>query len=101
MRLAILVIMLPFLIPIVLVILFIIKLVLKGKNEGWRGTVIDKIYKERRDDDNRMEHFYTLKIKTDDAKERNIAVSPIFYEECKIGDTIEKPKGKLYPVKVG
>jgi hypothetical protein len=102
MKLILVLLMLPFLIPIVLAILFIVKIVLKGKNEAWSGTVIDKNHKTQRDDEfkNKINHFYSLKMKMKDGRERNIAVSGEFWDSCKIGDTIEKPKGALYPKRV-
>jgi hypothetical protein len=102
MNILVLVLMLPFLIPIVLAILFIIKIIMKGKNEGWIGTVIDKNHHTKRDDEykNKVDHFYSLKMKMKDGRERNIAVSGEFWNACVIGDTVEKPKGALYPKKV-
>lgn len=102
MRLVVLLVMLPFLIPIILAVLFIIKLILKGKAEGWKGTVLDKNHNSKRDfdDHNKIEHFYSLKVKMTDGKIRNIAVNSQFYEECTAGDVIEKPKGALFPKKV-
>lgn len=90
-----------FLLPFVAFIVFVIKLIVKGKNEGWKGTVIDKNHNTRRDSDhhNKVDHFFSLKIKMTDGKERNIAVSSQFWNDCKVGDTIEKPKGDLYPKK--
>ena len=90
-----------FLLPFVAFIVFIIKLIVKGKNEAWKGTVIDKNHNTKRDSDehNRIEHLYSLKIKMTDGKERNIAVSGQFWNSCKVGDTIEKPKGAIYPTK--
>jgi hypothetical protein len=96
-------IMLPFLIPIVLAAVFIFKIFMKGKAEGWKGTVIDKSHNSKRgsfEDSKKIEHFYSLKVKMEDGKERNIAVASQFYSECNIGDVIEKPKGAVFPKKV-
>jgi hypothetical protein len=102
MKLVIFIIMLPFLIPIVLVALFILKIFLKGKAEEWKGEIIDKNYNSKRDFDNpkKIEQFYSFKVKMSDGKIRNIAVSNQFYNECVIGDVIEKPKGAIYPKKI-
>lgn len=91
-----------FLLPFIAFIYLIVKLIVKGKNEAWKGTVIDKNHNTKRDSDrhNRIEHFYSLKIKMTDGKERNIAVSGEFWNSCKVGDVIEKPKGALYPTKL-
>jgi hypothetical protein len=94
-------IMLPFIIPIVIAAIFILRIFLKGKAEGWKGTVLDKAHNTKRDDDDkRDEHFYSLKVKMTDGKERNIAVSSEFWASCKNGDVIEKPKGAIFPKKV-
>jgi len=95
-------IMLPFIIPIVLAAVFILRIFLKGKAEGWKGTVIDKSHKTKDDDDHphKVEHFYSLKCKMTDGKERNIAVSSEFWASCNVGDIIEKPKGAIFPKKV-
>jgi hypothetical protein len=81
MKIVILVLMLPFLIPIVLAIIFIIKIIVKGKNEAWTGTVIDKNHTTKQDDEfkNKINHFYSLKIKMKEGRERNIAVSSEFW----------------------
>lgn len=96
-------IMLPFIIPIVIAAVFIFKIFMKGKAEGWKGTIIDKSHNSKRgsfEDSHKTEHFYSIKVKMSDGKERNIAVSSEFWKSCEIGDKIEKPKGALFPKKV-
>ena len=102
MRLVIFLIMLPFLLPIVAVAFFILRLFLKGKAEGWKGEVIDKAHNTKRDDEykNKVDHFYSLRVRMTDGKERNIAVASEFYRTCNVGDMVEKPKGAMYPKKV-
>lgn len=95
--------MLPFVIPIALVFIFIVKLILKGKAEGWKGKIVDKTHTSKRgsfEDSEKVEHYYALKVLMSDGKERNIAVSGQFYSECEVGDEVEKSKGSLYPRKV-
>ena len=95
--------MLPFIVPIILAAAFIMKIFLKGKAEGWRGTIIDKSHNTKRgsfEDDKKIEHFYSVKIKTPEGKERNIAVSSQLWSDLSIGDEIEKPKGAIFPKKV-
>ncbi|OGG34915.1 hypothetical protein A2363_01695 [Candidatus Gottesmanbacteria bacterium RIFOXYB1_FULL_47_11] len=97
-------IMLIFLVPIILAAVFIAKIFMKGKAEGWKGKVIDKSHNSKRgsfEDSKKIEHFYSLKVKMEDGKERNIAVSSQFYGECSVGDIIEKPKGAIFPKKAG
>jgi hypothetical protein len=81
-------------------IFLIVKIIVKTKNSSWKGQVIDKLYKEGEDDDDRKTSFFTLVVKTDEGQTRKIAVSKEMYDSCKVGDTLEKPKGKLNPVKV-
>lgn len=83
--------------------MFIFKIFMKGKNEGWKGTILDKSHNSKRgsfEDSKKIEHFYSFKVKMIDGKERNIAVSSQFWSECKVGDAIEKPKGAIFPKKV-
>lgn len=91
-----------FLLPFVAVIYLIIKLVVKAKNQGWKGTVINKLHKTKDDPDrpHHEEHFYTLTVSMDNGEEHHIAVSYDFWNSIKIGDKIEKPKGELQPKKV-
>ena len=99
----VLLIMLPFLIPIVITLVFILKIFFKGKAEGWKGEIIDKSHNSKRgsfEDSHKVEHFYSLKVKMTNGRIRNIAVSSPFYGECEIGDIIEKSKGALFPRKV-
>jgi len=94
--------MLPFLLPIVIAAIFILKIFLKGKAEGWKGEIIDKAHNSKPDDEhkNRREHFYSFRVRMENGQERNIAVTGDFYSTCQIGDTIEKPKGAIFPKKV-
>ena len=80
----------------------VFKIINKTKNSYWKGKVTDKLYNTRREDfdDNRETSFYTLVIKTEDGLERKIAVRKDMYDSTKVGDTLEKPKGKLNPVKI-
>jgi hypothetical protein len=93
--------MLPFLLPIIGAIVLIVWLINKSKNEGWSGTVIDKSHNTKRDDDSphKTEHFYVLVVKTKE-RDRKVAVSAENYALFQIGDKIEKPKGSLFPKKV-
>jgi len=82
-------------------IALVIYLVNKGKQDAWTGEVIDKIYKERRDmDSNRMEHFFTLVIKTTDGRTKKVGVAQNIYNQYKIGDKAKKEKGKLFIEKI-
>jgi hypothetical protein len=102
MKLVIFLIMLPFLLPIIVAAFFILRIFLKGKAEGWKGEILDKSHNTKRDDENihKINHFYSLRVRMENGSERNIAVSGEFYQTCNIGDTIEKPKGAIFPKKI-
>lgn len=94
-------IMLPFILPIVIVAIFLLRIFLKGKAEEWKGTVVDKKHTTQYDNEKRRdEHFYSLRVKMTDGKERDVAVMSDFWASCKNGDVIEKPKGAIFPKKV-
>jgi hypothetical protein len=74
---------------------------LKGKAQGWKGTVVDKKHTTQHDSEkDRDEQFYSLKVKMEDGKVHNVAVTSDFWASCKNGDVIEKPKGAIFPRKV-
>ena len=84
--------------------LFIVgKMIGKTKASSWKGVIVDKLYNERRgsfEDSDKIEHFYTLVVKTDEGVTRKIAVAKSMYDSCKVGDKLAKPKGALNPTKV-
>ena len=93
--------MVVFLILIAGFIFLVLKIVLKTRNSSWKGEVIDKSFNTKRDmDSNRKSSFYTLVVKTDEGLTRKIAVNQAMYNSCEVGDKLEKPLGKLNPVKV-
>ena len=90
-----------FLLPFILFILFILKLLKKSKDSAWGGKVIEKkinVIEDR--DSHRKQNNYVLVIETDEGAKRNIAVAKKLYDDCQIGDRLEKPKGSLIPKKV-
>jgi hypothetical protein len=81
----------------------ILKIVNKTKNSYWKGKITDKLYNTQRgsfEDSDKVSSFYTLVVKTDEGLTRKIAVAKTMYDACKVGDTLEKPLGKLNPVKI-
>lgn len=82
--------------------LLILKIVNKTKNSYWKGKVTDKLLKNVREDmdDNNTTPYYTLVVTTEDGLTRKIAVRKEMYDSTNVGDTLEKPKGKLNPVKI-
>ena len=82
-------------------IVLVVYLINKGKNMAWKGTLINKLFNEKRDSEsNRMEYFYTLVFKTEEGKELKVGVSREVYDDYKIGDKAKKDKGKLQPEKI-
>jgi hypothetical protein len=80
-------------------IFLIVKIAVKTKNSYWKGEVVDKLANNVEDDD-RNSTYYTLVVKTDSGVTRKIAVTSDMYRLCKVGDTLEKPKGALNPVRL-
>jgi hypothetical protein len=80
----------------------VIKLVAKGRASAWRGELVDKIYKSRRnfDDANRVDEFYTLVFKTEDGKTLKVGTSRQVYDSYTIGDKAEKKAGEFWPKKL-
>jgi hypothetical protein len=82
-------------------IAFVLKIMKKTAESSWKGEVIDKSSHVKRGmGDERDETFLTLVVTTDEGLTRNIAVSRQMYDSCNVGDKLEKPKGKLNPIKV-
>jgi hypothetical protein len=76
------------------------KLLLNAKKDEWIGTVVDKLHKTNRNENNREEHYYTLVINTDAGRKRNIAVTLDQYNSAKPGDRYQKIPGNLLPKKI-
>ena len=83
-------------------ILLVLKIVKGTAQSSWKGEVIDKSHNTKRDSDyhNRVSNYYTLVVSTEEGVTRNIAVSREMYDSCNVGDKLEKPKGKLNPIKI-
>jgi ABC-type Na+ efflux pump permease subunit len=79
---------------------FIIKLIAKTKNTYWKGKVIDKKYRVSEDMDDRTTEHYVLVVDVEGQRVRNIEVNRGLYDSCQAGDLLEKPLGKLNPVKI-
>lgn len=85
-------------------LLLILKIIRKTKADYWIGVVQDKKYFEKHKHEigenvGRTENFYSLIVKTDSGQIRKVAVSKDMYDQCQPGDRLEKPKGKLNPIK--
>lgn len=81
-------------------IYLIVRMAVKTKNSYWKGKVIEKFHNVAEDVDDNERTFYTLVVKTDENLTRKVAVAKELFDACKVGDTLEKPKGKLNPVRV-
>lgn len=86
-----------FLILVLGFFVLIFKLIKKGRDSAWKGTLIDKKYFEKdREDSQLKDHFYTLVFETDEKKSVKVGVSKEIYATYKTGDRAEKVKGELY-----
>ena len=79
--------------------ILVIVLVVKGKNQSWRGRIVDKNENEV-EDEGRVSTYYSVTVELEDGKERKIAVDSKKYNEWKVGDQLEKKKGETWPQKV-
>jgi hypothetical protein len=74
------------------------KLILKGKNQAWVGEVIEKVAFEKEDDDTkRKTRLLSLKVKLKNGEIHSIPAHVDFFNTVKVGDTLEKEKGALWP----
>ncbi len=90
-----------FLIPFILVILLILKLLKKAKDSSWEGKIVDKDVTVIEDfDSGRESNNYILLVDLGNGKRKKVAVRKSLYDDCAIGDRLEKPKGTLIPRKV-
>lgn len=80
----------------------VFKLIFKSKASYWKGEIIDKKHNQVRDRENpkKFNHFYYLVVKTDEGKEIKVGLSQMMFDKFKVGEKIEKPKGKLFPEKI-
>lgn len=103
MRLAVvLIILLFFLVPVALFGGVLAKILKKSKADTWTGEVVDKKHLTGRDvdDDDKINHFYSVVFKTDDGRQKKVGLSKKLYDQWQVGDRGEKKKGKLFPEKV-
>lgn len=77
---------------------FIGKLFIKGKNQAWKGEVIEKVVFEKEDDDtHKKSRLLSLKVKLENGEMHSIPARVDFYNTVKVGDMLEKKKGALWP----
>jgi hypothetical protein len=100
MRIAVLIMMLIFLLPIIGVVLLLLKLAKKNKDSYWKGTISDKYTSEIEDDDGHESTVFILEVAIDGGGKRKVTVRKAMYDDCQVGNTLEKPKGAFNPVKV-
>ena len=75
---------------------------------AWSGELIDKYQFEQEeisgdvenDSRGRIYTVYMLKLKLDNGKTHEVAVSKDFYNEVKIGDKLKKDLGTSRPTKI-
>ena len=77
------------------------KLITQGRNQSWRGTVIEKVvFEKEHDDSHRKEHILSLKVRLENGETHSIPASVDFYNSVSVGDRLEKSKGSLWPKKI-
>ena len=72
---------------------------------AWSGELIDKYQSEQEEligenDSGKTYTVYMLKVRLDNGKTHEVAVSKEFYDEVKIGDKIKKDLGTSRPTKI-
>jgi hypothetical protein len=96
--------MLPFLLPIIGAVVLFILLFIRGKKQAYTGTIIEKIYKVKKEEDDgihKTSHLYSIKVKIDATQKiHGIAVSRDLYDQFQEGDRIEKKSGESWPHKI-
>ncbi len=75
------------------------KLFFKAKADAWIGEVIDKSCITREEDDKKHQYL-SLKVKLENGEVHSIPATYEFYNQIKIGDKLQKEKGKLWPKKI-
>lgn len=92
---------------LVLVVFFIfgMRYITRERRIAWSGELIDKYQFEQEEtigehDSGRMRDVYMLKVKLDNGKTHELAVSKDFYDEVKIGDKLKKDLGTSRPTKI-
>lgn len=76
----------------------ITKLFFKGKNQAWKGVVIEKVAFDKKDDDSkRVSRLLSLKVQLENGEIHSIPATTEFYNRVKEGDMIEKKMGALWP----
>jgi hypothetical protein len=74
------------------------KLFIKGKNQAWKGEIIEKVVNEQKDDDtNKISRLLSLKVQLENGEVHSIPAKADFYNKVKVGDKLEKKKGALWP----
>jgi hypothetical protein len=78
----------------------VIYLILKGRKQAWKGTIIDKNANVSNDmDSDKSTMIYSVRIKSDEGREFNYGVDKTKYNEYKIGDRLVKESGKIWAEK--
>jgi hypothetical protein len=97
--LPLLLIFVPFILGIVGFFLLVGKLTSNASKDEWEGEVENKSHNAKDGEDDKVEHFYTLIIRTTKGEERKVPVMFGEYEKANIGDKYIKVKGKLKPTR--
>jgi len=80
--------------------ILIVVLVVKGKNQAWKGTIVDKLESTHTDMDDHTTTNLIAVVQIDGGREAKIAVDRNRYNEWEVGDRLEKVKGESWPKKI-
>lgn len=94
-----------FLVVFVMFFIFGVRHMTRERRIAWSGELIDKYqFKQEEtiegEETGRTYDVYMLKVKLDNGKTHEVAVSKEFYDEVKIGDKLKKDLGTSRPTKI-
>ncbi len=94
-----------FLLVIIVFFIFGTRYITRERRIAWSGEVVDKEQFEQEEliggnDSGKTYSVYMLKVRLDNGKTHEVAVSKEFYDEVKIGDKIKKDQGTARPKKI-
>jgi len=78
----------------------IISLIIKGRNQAWKGTIVDKLESTNTDMDDHTTTNFIVVVQIDNGREAKIAVDKSRYDNWEVGDRLEKVKGESWPQKI-
>ena len=87
------IIIIPFSVLVVIVIL-------KGRNQTWKGTIVDKLENTHTDMDDHTTTNLVVVVQIDGGREAKVAVDAGRYNAWNVGDRLQKVKKESWPKKI-